>query len=106
MEMIGWVERGINIDHDEEVLSEEVGSIIASANMHSYEPSIPTDGDGYYTNKEVVKSLVGALGNHSSVGTTCGCISHQNVETFGNQNTQKDLYKLMRILGTMNYEQR
>ena len=53
MEMIGWVNREINIDH-EEVLSKEVGSIIACANMHSYYPRNHTDGtDGYYTSEEV-----------------------------------------------------
>ena len=58
MEMIGWVERGINIDHEEQVLSIEVASIIGCANMHSYYSRNDTDTlDGYYTAKEVNKSL-------------------------------------------------
>ena len=45
MEMIGWVDRGININHNEEVLTEEVASIIASANIHRYVPCMHTHGD-------------------------------------------------------------
>ena len=68
MEMIGWVDRGIKIDHSAEVLSKEVSSVIACANMHSYHPSVPTDGDGYYTPTEFENSLVGALKNYSRLG--------------------------------------
>ena len=58
MEMIGWVDRGINIDHEGEVLSKEVANIIAYANMHSYYPHNHTDS--YYTSEEVNNSLWGA----------------------------------------------
>ena len=63
MEMIGWVERGININHDEEVLTREVASIIASANIHRYVLCMQTHGDGYYTVEEMDNTLSGVLEN-------------------------------------------
>ena len=106
MEMIGWVDRGININHDQEVLPKEVGSILACANKHRHPPNISSVGDGYYTQEELDKSVAIALENkHSNVSTACGCIAHQNVQTFGNDYTQKDLYELMRIPEIMNNDQ-
>ena len=102
--MIGWVERGININHDEEVLTREVASIIASANIHRYVLCMQTHGDGYYTVEEMDNTLSGVLENTSSPGP-CGCIAHQNVETFGNDYTQIDLYELIRIPEKMNNDQ-
>ena len=75
-------------------------------NRHSYYPRNHTDGtDGYYTSEEMNNSLWGAIENPNNGLSACGCIAHQNVETFDNQYAQKDLYALMRIPATMNNDE-
>ena len=101
MEMIGWVERGIDINHDEEIITREVASIIACANAHRFIHSLQIYGDGYYTVEEMENTISGLLENTTIPGP-CGCIAHQNVETFGNKYMQTYLYELMRVPANMN----
>ena len=101
MEMIGWVERGKDINHNEEIIMREVASIIACANAHRFIHSLQIYGDGYYTVEEMENTISGLVKNTTSPGP-CGCIAHQNVETFGNQYMQTYLYELMRVPANMN----
>ena len=100
MEMIGWVDRGIDINHNEEIIMREVASIIACANAHRFIRSLQIYGDGYYTVEEMEDTISGFVENTSP--GPCGCIAHQNVETFGNKYMQTYLYELMRVPANMN----
>ena len=100
--MLGMINKDINIDENDLVITHELSELLALANSHDYHEILydHQKRDGYYIKKESVKAIDHGFKHGGIPG--CGCKAHESIETFINH-TEKELFcRLIRIPSKMN----
>ena len=104
LKMLGLVNKDINIDETNLVITAELSELLAIANSHDYYKLLfdPRNRDGYYTKQESDKAYEHVFEHGTQTIPKCMCKAHESIETI-TDHTEKDSFcRLIRIPSRMN----
>ena len=104
LKMLGLVNKDINIDETNLVITAELSELLAIANSHDYYKLLfdHWNRDGYYTKQESYKAYEHVFEHGTQTIPKCMCKAHKSIETI-NDHTEKDSFcRLIRIPSKMN----
>ena len=105
--MLGLVNKDINIDENNFVITAELSQLQAIANSHDYYKLLfdHQKRDGYYIKQEKDKAYEHVFKHGTESIPECACKAHESIETFNHHTKKATFCQLIKISSKMNNDE-